>query len=53
MCPSFPFGFEGGIWDFIVLVPDHSFLFTLTQIGDYKASLDIKAQEIKNYLFFI
>ena len=23
MCPSFPFGIEGGIWDLIVLIPDH------------------------------
>ena len=22
-CPSFPFGFEGGMWDLIVLIPDH------------------------------
>ena len=23
MCPSFPFSVEGGIWDVIVLIPDH------------------------------
>ena len=23
VCPSFPFGTEGGIWDVIVLIPDH------------------------------
>ena len=23
MCSSFPFGFEGGVWDLIVLIPDH------------------------------
>ena len=23
MCPSFPFGIEGGMWDVIVLIPDH------------------------------
>ena len=23
MCPSFPFGIKGGIWDVIVLIPDH------------------------------
>ena len=23
MCPSFPFGYEGGILDVIVLIPDH------------------------------
>ena len=22
MCPSFPFDFEGGMWDLFVLVPD-------------------------------
>ena len=26
---SFPFGIEGGIWDLIVLVPDHCLSFTL------------------------
>ena len=24
VCASFTFGFEGGIWDLIVLIPDHS-----------------------------
>ena len=23
VCPSFPFGIEGVIWDVIVLIPDH------------------------------
>ena len=23
MCASFPFGFEGGMWDLIVFIPDH------------------------------
>ena len=23
VCPSFPFGIEGGIWDVIVLIPYH------------------------------
>ena len=22
-CASFPFGFQGGMWDLIVLIPDH------------------------------
>ena len=22
-CTSFPFGFEGGVWDLVVLFPDH------------------------------
>ena len=25
VCPSFPFGIEGRMWDAIVLVPDHCF----------------------------
>ena len=24
VCPSFPFGFEGEMWDLIELIPDHS-----------------------------
>ena len=23
VCPSYPFGIEGGMWDVIVLIPDH------------------------------
>ena len=23
VCPSFPFGIEGGMWDVIALIPDH------------------------------
>ena len=23
VCPSFPFGIEGGMWDVILLIPDH------------------------------
>ena len=23
VCLSFPFGFEGGMWDLIILIPDH------------------------------
>ena len=23
VCPSFPFGIEGRMWDVIVLIPDH------------------------------
>ena len=25
---SFPFGFEGGMWDLIVLIPDHTLIIT-------------------------
>ena len=31
----FPFGFEGGMWDLIVLVPDHRlFFFTELTLSD-------------------
>ena len=29
-----PFGFEGGMWDLIVLVPDHCFSFYFTHDTD-------------------
>ena len=28
VCASFPFGFKGGMWDLIVLVPGHAYLCT-------------------------
>ena len=30
-CPSFPFGIEGGMWDVIVLIPDHCLSIYLPQ----------------------
>ena len=35
MYASFPFGFEGGVWDLIVIVPDHCFSFYLVGIHIY------------------
>ena len=34
MCPSFPFGIEGGMWGAIVLIPDQclSIYFTMGKI---------------------
>ena len=29
VCPSFPFGFEGGMWDLILFVPDHFTFYLL------------------------
>ena len=23
VCASFPFGFQGGVWNLVVLIPDH------------------------------
>ena len=31
VCLSFPFGFEGGVWDLIVLIPDHCRSIYLSQ----------------------
>ena len=37
MCPSFSFGIEVGMWDVIVLIPDHcpSIYFTYGLVGMY------------------
>ena len=43
VCASFPFGFEGGIWDLIVYVPDHCLYF-------YKVAIPPAAGSIKTYL---
>ena len=31
LCASFPFGFEGGMWDLIVLIPDYFLVIYFTQ----------------------
>ena len=35
VCPSFPFGFDGWMWDLIVSVPDHCLSFNLGRCGQY------------------
>ena len=32
VCPSFPFGIEGGMWDVIVLIPDHCLSIYFTAV---------------------
>ena len=32
VCASFPFGFEGGMWDLIVLIPDHCLSIYFTKL---------------------
>ena len=36
VCVIFPFGFESGMWDLIVLIPDHCLLiyFSLERVED-------------------
>ena len=29
VCASFPFSFQGVMWDLIVLIPDHCLVFTM------------------------
>ena len=40
VCASFPFGFEGGMWDLIVVVPDHCLFFTSIYSADKKELQD-------------
>ena len=51
----FPFGFEGGMWDLIVSVPDHCFSFYFTyfkpkkgSINKYLYNLQFKTDNIQN-----
>ena len=41
MCPSFPFGIEGGVWDVIVLIPHHclSIYFDELFVGSVRAMM--------------
>ena len=32
VCASFPFGFEGGMWDLIVLIPDNCLSIYFTKL---------------------
>ena len=34
VCTSCPFGFESGMWNLIILVPDHSFCFYIAKTKD-------------------
>ena len=46
VCVSFPFGFEGGIWDLIVLIPDYylSSYFSYTSVAKHlSVSLSLNA----------
>ena len=37
---SFPFGFEGGMWDLIVLLPDYCFPFNCTKVDSLSHSTE-------------
>ena len=36
VCPSFPFGVEGGMWDVIVLIPDHCLYIYFAMLIEFK-----------------
>ena len=40
MCASFPFAFEGGMWDLIILVPDHFLSPVLIYVYLYLVSIN-------------
>ena len=42
VCPSFPFGIEGGMWDVIVLFPDHCLSIYLEVLENSKSYIQRK-----------
>ena len=40
MCPSFPFGFEGEIWDKVVSIPDHCLSINFKSVNWYDKQTD-------------
>ena len=42
VCISFPFGFESGVWDLVVLTPDHFLLFCFPEC-QYQTSSNVHA----------
>ena len=48
ICASFPFGFDGGIWDPIALIPDHCVFIHFT-----KSILSKHSSECFFFFFFL
>ena len=46
VCPSFPFGFEGWMWDLTVLIPDHCLsiyvVIVLSTRGGFEQTLCVR-----------
>ena len=38
LCSSFPFSFDGGLWNLIVLIPDHSLSIYFSCLSDLASS---------------
>ena len=39
LCSSFPFSFDGGLWNLIVLIPDHCLSIYFSCLSDVGSSL--------------
>ena len=48
VCASFPFEFKGGMWDFIVLVPDQCLAFYFAICNTDLLSLSSAGQTVKS-----
>ena len=54
LCVSFfPFGFEGGMWDLIVLIPDHCISIYFQQIYKYVSSIVHVISDLSIHKFYI
>ena len=49
MCPSFPFGIEGGMWDVIELIPDHRLSIYFKRMG--QAIISRKLAAFSSYFY--
>ena len=49
VCASFPFGFEGGEWNLIVLDSDHCLSFYFVRVLTLKAPITTAADDIYKY----
>ena len=44
VCPSFPFGIEGGMWDVIVFIPDHYLSIYFVSVPHKRTSISIQSR---------
>ncbi|MBV2113371.1 MAG: hypothetical protein KUF82_20660 [Candidatus Thiodiazotropha sp. (ex Ctena orbiculata)] len=52
VCASFPFGFEGGMWDLVVFVPGHCLSFCFENLSIFIAlPLPSTETDVKFYVF--
>ena len=51
VCSSFPFGIEGGMWDVIVLIPDHCLSTYFTYVWAWWSCSSSDLDRLKKHLF--